>query len=122
MSRLDFVPERKAVHVNLEKGTLVFTPVPGKRIDVRELKKRIEDAGYEVPAIKGTAKGKLTKWKGFTALETQGTGQLFVLHDTGVTRQMLEQLNLGAMVRISGDFSYHADAPDSINVRQHTMP
>lgn len=122
VSRLDFVPKRESLQVSLEKGTLTFTPVPGKRTDLRDLVKRVEDAGYKVPGMKGTVTGKLTKWREFTALEVQGTGQVLVLHDTEVTRQMLERWGLGAMVRISGDFFSHADAPDSITVKEYIKP
>jgi len=102
VSRLEFVPGKKRLSVDIEKGTLTFVPVSGKRIDVRELVKRIEDAGYKVPEVKGTVKGRIAKWKEFPALEVHGTGQLFVLHDSETTRGMLRQSAPVDKVRVRG--------------------
>lgn len=119
VSRLDFVPRKKELSVNIEKGTLTFVPVSGKKIDVGELVKRIEDAGYKVPEVKGTVQGRLTRWKEFPALKARGRGQVFVLHDSKTTRQTLGQVAPGDKVRVGGKLSYHVDTPESIMVIEY---
>ena len=122
MSRLDFVPGRKEQRVNLEEGTLRFTPVSGRRIDLRHLVKRIEDAGYKVPSVEITMTGKLIKRKELSAVEDSKTGQIFALDDSEITRNMFKELGPGATVRIKGSFLYHIDTPESIAVKQYTKP
>ncbi len=122
MSRLDFVPSRKQQEVNLEKGTLRFTPVVENRIDFRQLVKRIEDAGYKVRSIEITITGKLMKHQDRPAVEDPDTGQVYLLNDSEITRSMFNRLGFGATARITGDLVYDTGAQESIAVKQYAEP
>ncbi len=57
MSRLDFAPPINEMKVDLEEGTLEFIARAGTHIGKEQLKKAIEDAGYQVEGIEVIAAG-----------------------------------------------------------------
>lgn len=97
--RLEFAPGPKEMEVvDVEKGRLVFRPVPGKPVSLADLRRLVTKAGYEIEQSRLAVEGIRL---GDDRLRVPETGQVFRLVGPEALRE-LGTPNPDAPVRVEG--------------------
>lgn len=80
VSRLDFAPELKSIHVtDVKKGRAEFVPRPDKPASFARIKEALKKAGYELASAEITVVGTLERDGSGWALVVEPSGQRFAL-------------------------------------------
>lgn len=79
VSRLKWTPPVGEMKFDLKAGTLELIPAQSEGVNVRELARAIEEAGYAVRSVEIAVSGRLTRRDGSLALEAPGGKPTFLL-------------------------------------------
>ena len=104
MSRLDFAPKLDDIKVSdIKRGLALFTPKPDKAVSFSALKAALKKAGYALASADITVAGTLVRDQSGLWIEADLSKQRFSI-EGDKTKQILEDMDAGARVEITGDW------------------
>jgi hypothetical protein len=105
VSRLEFAPDLKEIHVtDVKRGLAEFVPRPDKPASFGAIKGALKKAGYELASAEITAIGTLERDGSGWSLSLAPSGQRFALV-SGPASQSIASLAPGTRVEVSGTWT-----------------
>jgi hypothetical protein len=105
VSRLDFAPELKAIHVtDVKRGLAEFVPRADRPVSFGRIKEALKKAGYELASAEVTAVGTLERDGAGWWLVVAPSGQRFSLA-SGPASKAIADLDAGARVEVTGTWT-----------------
>lgn len=105
VSRLDFAPELKSIHVtDVKRGLAEFVPRADKPASFARIKDALKKAGYELASAEVTAAGTLERDDAGWWLVVAPSGQRFSLASSPASKSIAE-LGAGARVEVTGTWT-----------------
>ncbi len=88
------------VQADLDKAEARFTLLPGKLVDVEQVRAAVKKAGFVPTWIAFTATGVLTPHDGGWAVEVKDSGQVIPLEGNAALTRLREQAGSGRRVTV----------------------
>ena len=124
VSRLDFAPGLKSIHVtDVKRGLAEFVPRPDKPASFARIKEALEKAGYELASAEVTAIGTLERDDAGWWLVVAPSGQRFCLA-SGPASKSIADLGVGARAEVTGRWTTmgEKDAAREVITPQNVSP
>lgn len=116
---------------NYKKGLVRASVKPGEPLDLAPIRQAVADTGFTLRAIRITVVGTVGEWEDKSVLESQGTGQRFLLYqgeeggeltpehligDPTLERRLAAWRSNGTAIRVTGIVHEHKGMPPALSI------
>lgn len=126
------IPAFESLKSNYKKGLVRASVKPGEPLDLASIRQAVADTGFTLRTIRITVVGMVGEWEDKSVLESQGTGQLFLLYqgkegqgdltpeyligDPTLARRLAAWRSNGIAIRVTGIVHEHKGMPPALSI------